>query len=190
MNDFEQFCYDTICTALAAIDTQVTPDIYALSFYMSDIDDDPRQPVLQLGYNTRTQVAQSAASASDAEEATWNYAFWLQNELTFVGEPGTQGAQLLQDLLQAKGLWYSDEDEAEHFDHCMLKAGDMTACFVDACVRVAQALHATGVIEQQFSRPVPIVVHGLEYYDAIALQTRLANPPGLTQAFEDWIASM
>lgn len=55
---------------------------------------------------------------------------------------------MLENLLQAKGLWYSDEDESEHFDRCMQKAGDITACLVDACVQVAQALHATGFIEQ------------------------------------------
>ena len=67
---------------------------------------------------------------------------------------------------------------------------DITAYFVDACVRIAQALHENGVIEQYFSRPIPILVHELEYYDEIAIQTRLANPPGLAKEFEDWIANM
>jgi hypothetical protein len=67
---------------------------------------------------------------------------------------------------------------------------DITAYFVDACIRIARALHDDRVIEQYFSRPIPIVVHELEYYEKIAVQTRSANPPGLAKEFEDWIASM
>lgn len=190
MNDFEKFCYDEICAGLASIDIRITPDIYAISFYVFDVDDDPRCPILQLGYNTRTRVAECTPSASDIEEAKWNYAFWLQNELRFVGEAGTRGGQLLKELLQTRGLWYSDEEEDADFDRCGPLASGITAYFVDASVQIARALHTNGVIERQFSGQVPIVVHELEYYDDIATQTRLANPPGLTKDFEDWIATM
>jgi hypothetical protein len=161
-----------------------------LSFFIFDQDDDPRYPMLQLGYNTLTHWKESTPSASSAEEAKWNFAFWPQNELKFIGEPETEGGQLLEEVLKARGLWYSDDDEDADFDRCMRIGSDMTAYFVDACVRIARALHDNGVIEQYFSRPIPIVVHGLEYYDKIAVQTRSANPPGLAKEFEDWIASM
>jgi hypothetical protein len=190
MNEFEQFFYSEITAALANIDTSIIPDIYALSFFIFDLDDDPRHPILQLGYNTLTHLKDRPPSASDAEEAKWNYAFWLQNELTFIGEPGTEGGQLLEELLKARGLWYSDDDEEADFDRCMRVGSDITAYFVDACIRIARALHENGVIEQRFSRPIPIIVHGLEYYDQIAVQTRSANPPGLAQEFENWIADM
>jgi hypothetical protein len=188
MNDFEQFSYNAINAALAKIDPAAIPDIYALSFYIQDQDDDPRHPVLQLGYNLRTHVAQSMPSASDAEEAKWNFAFWLQNELAFVGEPGTESGQLLEAHLKAHGLWYSDEDEEADFDRCMKIGDEITACFVGACVRIARALHEDGLIAQRFSRPIPIIVHELEYYDQIAVQTAAANPPGVAREFEDWIA--
>ncbi|MCC7700776.1 hypothetical protein IGS59_00885 [Janthinobacterium sp. GW460P] len=190
MNDFEQFSYCHICAALANIDTSTIPDIYALSFFIYDNDDDPRYPVLQLGYNTLTHLTECTPSASDAAEAKWNFAFWLQNELKYIGEPDTEGGQLLEELLKARGLWYTDEDEEADFDRCMRIGGDINAYFVDACVRIARALHENGVIEKGFSRPIPIVVHELEYYDEIAVQTRLANPPDLAKEFEDWIASM
>ena len=190
MNDFERFAYEQICTALANVDTGVGPDIYALSFYVFDIDDDPRYPVLQLGYNTLARARACAPSASSAEEAKWNFAFWLQNELKFIGEPETQGGLLLEGYLKASGLWYSDGDEEADFDQCMQIADRITSYFVEACVRIAQALHTTGVIERKFSTPIPIIVHELEYYDEIAMQTRRANPPGMTKEFENWIASM
>ncbi|WP_156401268.1 hypothetical protein [Duganella sp. Root1480D1] len=190
MNDFERFAYDEICTVLANVDTYADPDIYALSFHVFDIGDDPRYPVLQLGYNTLSQATASALSASNAEEAKWNFAFWLQNDLQFIGEPGTQGGLLLQAHLKASGIWYTDEEEDADFDQCMQTADRITAYFVEACVRIAQALHASGMIEQKFSKPIPIIVHELEYYDEIAVQTSRANPPGLTKEFENWIASM
>jgi hypothetical protein len=186
----EQFFYSEVSAALANIDTSITAGIYALSFFIYDLDDDPHHPILQLGYNTLTQLKECTPSASGAEEAKWNYAFWLQNELTFIGEPETKGGQLLEELLKARRLWYSDEDEEADFDRCMRIGSDMTAYFVDACIRIARTLHENGVIEQRFSRPIPIVLHGLEYDDRIAMQTRSANPPGLAQEFENWIADM
>jgi hypothetical protein len=193
MNDFEKLSYKKICAALADIDTSAIPDIYVLSFFVYDNNDDPRYPVLQLGYNTLKRVADSASSASSAfnvEEAKWNFAFWLQNELEFIGLPGTEDAQLLEELLKSRSLWYTDEDEEADFDRCMQIGSDITAYFVEACVRIARALHENGVIEQQFSRPIPVVVHELEYYDEIAVQTRSANPPELVKEFEDWVTRM
>lgn len=190
MNDFEQFSYEKISAALADINTSAIPDIYALSFFIYDYDDDPRYPVLQLGYNTLKQVADSTTSASSVEEAKWNFAFWLQNELEFIGVTETEEAQLLEEFLKSRSLWYTDEDEEADFDRCMRIDSDITAYFVDACVRIARALHENGVVEQQFFRPVPVVVHELEYYDEIAIQTRSANPPGLAKEFEDWTARM
>jgi hypothetical protein len=166
---------------------------------MNDFDGDPRQPVLQFGYNTRARMAECTPTegqepgwpiASSACEAKWNFAFWLQNELRFIGEPETKSGRLLAELLKGRGLWYSDEEEDADFERCEEIAGEIAGYFVEACVRIAQALHASGIIEQKFSSPIPIVVHELEYYDQIALQTRLANPPGLAQEFENWIASM
>lgn len=190
MNDFEQFAYKTMRAALAQIDAPLIGDIYALSFFIYDNDDDSRYPVLQLGYNTLQHVAQCTRLASGAEEAKWNFAFWLQNELAFVGVPETEGAHLLEEMLKARGLWYSDDDEEADFDRCMRIGSDITAYFVEACVRIARALHENGVIETQFFRPIPVVVHELEYYDEIATQTRSANPAGLTKEFEEWIASL
>jgi len=188
MHDFEKFACTEISNALARIDAAAVPDIYALSFFVDDADGDPRYPWLQLGYNTRAQATASIPpAASDAAEAKWNFAFWLQNELAFIGEPGTEGRQLLERALKAEGLWYTDEEEAGDFERCMLVADRITAYFVDACVRIAQALHASGAIAERFGHPVPIIVHELEYYDQIAIQTQAANPPGLAQEFVDWV---
>jgi hypothetical protein len=199
MNDFERFTYDEICTTLASIDTNVIPDVYVLSFYVFDLDDDPRYPILQVGYNTRSRSLACTPEegqepgwpiASAPQEAKWNFAFWLQNELRFIGEPETRGRRLLEELLKAKGLWYSDEDERADFVRCTPIATEISALFMAMCVRIARELHASGVIKDRFLQPIPIVVHELEYYGQIASQTAAANPPGLAKEFVDWVSSL
>ncbi len=199
MNEFEQHAYDVVCAALARIDAAVIPDIYALSFHVFDFDDDPRFPMLQFGFNTETQCLSSSPIdgrkpgwpvASDPAEARWNFAFWLQNELAFVGEPETQGGELFEQYLRSKSLWYTDEDDEADFDRCSELADAITPQFVAMLVHIAQRLHANGVIADLFGRTIPIIVHELEYYEQIAVQTMAANPPGAAQEFVDWVRGL
>ncbi len=53
-------------------------DIYAISLFVYDWDDDPFWPTVTLGYNTEKQYQESIAETSDEDEARWNFAFWLQ----------------------------------------------------------------------------------------------------------------
>ena len=43
--------------------------------------------ILTVGSNTSTQVEVETSAASDADEARWNYAFWLQSELGALAVP-------------------------------------------------------------------------------------------------------
>lgn len=61
-------------------------DIYVVSSFIDNEDDDPRQPTLTIGYNTETQFRRSIQHAADEAEARWNYAFWIQNPLTVIGD--------------------------------------------------------------------------------------------------------
>ena len=195
MEKFERHIYERIKQSLTTIE-DVADRIYALSFFIYDDDDDPRRPTLTFGYNTldRWEACTPAADsivlwpiASDSSEAKWNYAFWLQNEVCVIGSAGTEGAVLLQDWIQSLGLAYSDDEEEEDFERCLPLGEQITEQFVALCVRVSKALHDDGSIIGKFGRPIPIVIHELEYYDQIAEQTRRANPPGLTSEFERWV---
>jgi len=195
MEKFERHIYESVRQSLMAIE-DVADRIYALSFYIYDDDDDPRRPTLTFGYNTLDRWAECTPDAdskvawpiaSDSSDAKWNYAFWLQNEVCFIGAAGTEGAVLRQEWIQSLGLYYSDDEQAEDFERCMRLAGHITEQFVALCVQVSRALHDDGSITGKFGRPVPIIVHELEYYDEIAEQTRRANPPDLTSEFEQWV---
>ncbi|THC44168.1 hypothetical protein [Massilia sp. Mn16-1_5] len=197
MNAFEEYVHDAVKAALAHIDTAELADVYALSFYLPQAE--PREPLLQVGYNTRSRVqactpapGQSAGwpTASDAGEAAWNYAFWLQNELVWVPEPDSAGQAILEEVLKGEGLWYTDEEADDDEDGCLAIAEQIDTRFADMCAAAARALHASGAIEAMFGRAIPIIVHELEYHDRIVSLTELANPPALAGQFTAWVGSL
>ncbi|KUO02564.1 hypothetical protein [Streptomyces caeruleatus] len=59
--------------------------------------------------------------------------------------------------------------------------------FNQASVKLARHLHDAGVFENAIGKPVPVVLHELEYYDGIARRTEAASPPGLADAFTAWV---
>ncbi|MFD4478327.1 hypothetical protein ACFWPU_19790 [Streptomyces sp. NPDC058471] len=176
--------------ALASIPAADAGDIYAVSFLIDNEDDDPRQPTLTIGYNTETQARHSIRDASDQAEARWNYAFWIQNELTVVGDLTSDpaGATARQEWITALGLWYDEPTDPADWDSVIGPlAAQIEARFNQTCCQLARTLHTTGIIERSVGRPVPVIVHELEYYEAIARQTEAANPPGLADEFTSWV---
>jgi hypothetical protein len=185
--------YQSAVKALIAIPDADVPFIYAVSFYFW-YEEDGRWPALTIGYNTEARVQRALTGPSDGcfsmpsdeDEARWNYAFWLQNELAVIGDETRDpiGTELIQAWISANGLWYSGRDESAEAG----AAADQVDDYVTSLyVRTAQQLHADGMITQILGRPVPILVHELEYYDQIAELTQDANPPGLADAFTTWI---
>lgn len=104
-------------------------------------------------------------------------------------ERDPRGAAFRQQWIKEAGLWYSDDDEAHDFDAAMECGEEITARFVGLAVRLVQALHGQGVIERSFGRPVPVLIHELEYHDKIVDQNRVANPPELVADFGRWVQS-
>jgi hypothetical protein len=172
--------------AISSITAAEAKDIYVVSFFIDNEDDDPRQPVLTIGYNTEDQFRRSIADASDEAEARWNYAFWLQNDLAVIGDltRDHEGATARHRWISELGLWYDEPADPEDW---MATVGPIAAQiegnFNQACVRLARHLHDAGVIEGAIGRRVPVIVHELEYYEGIARRTEAANPPGLADDF-------
>ncbi|MGW6973711.1 hypothetical protein [Streptomyces sp. NPDC054952] len=104
--------------ALASIPAADAGDIYAVSFLIDNEDDDPRQPTLTIGYNTETQAQRSIQDASGRAEARWNYAFWIQNELTVAGDLTSDpaGATARQEWISDLGLWYDEPSDVADWD--------------------------------------------------------------------------
>lgn len=177
--------------AISSIPAGEAEDIYVVSFFIDNERDDPRQPTLTIGYNTEAQFRRSIADASDEAEARWNYAFWLQNELTVIGDltRDPDGAAARHQWISELGLWYDDEPTRP--EEWMKTVGPTAALieanFNQACVQLARDLHNDGVIKSAIGKPVPVVLHELEYYEAIARRSEAANPPGLADDFTTWV---
>jgi len=149
-------------------------DIYVVSFFVYDQEDDPRKPTVTIGFNTEADVA---AWGGD-EESRWNYAFWRHNQLAIICDTNADpaGAELREAWARQEGLWYDlQPDEDAIFNE---RGKPLTKAFVQLLVGVVQRLHQ-GDIERIFGRPVPVFIHELEYYDEIATQNLAANPAGV-----------
>ena len=124
-------------------------DIYAVSLYVFDEEDDPCRPVAVLGYNTERQVQKSLPEASDEQEARWNYAFWIQNAEMCLGQGDT--AEDIKAWITEQGLWDSEDE--------------ITPKFVEFLVAIVQDIHASGLLKDKFGEEIPILIHELEYYE-------------------------
>jgi len=177
-------------------------DIYVVSLLVQDEEDDPMRPTLTVGWNTETRV-EFALTASpehrlnpwwipaDEAEARWNYAFWLQNG-SQIGDSRTDefGCALRTSWLTTQRMAAGGTTHRRRGLRRFINVGEQaTQLFVDLCVEEAQRLHQDGTIASVFGRPIPVLVHELEYYDAIAAQARAANPSGLADEFIAWVES-
>lgn len=185
--------------AMDALDTlppAERADTYVVSFWVDDEDDEPRLPVLRIGTNSESKVRESTPGstdvarwpiASDPAEARWNFAFWLQNVLTTIGgSADPEGRAIIENYFAGLGLAYEDDD----FSDEAIEVGErMTAAFVAACLESARRLHGNA-LPAIFGNDLPVVVHELEYGDAIAEQNRSCNDPDLVAGLTQWIGAM
>ena len=164
---FEDYAKDYIVRALEQTPADVVADVYVVSLYVSDEEDDPRLPTVTVGFNTEAHVAETTDDASDADEARWNFAFWLQNELGILGgtERDPEGAALREEWIRGLGLWYSDEEEDPDFDAAMETGEQITSRFVQLIVVITQQLHA----DEAFTRRVYIHTKDIPRFDDIDL---------------------
>ncbi|MBQ8961747.1 MAG: hypothetical protein IJ071_11140 [Ruminococcus sp.] len=168
-----------------SISTWTDTDIYAVSLYVYDDNDDPCKPTVTLGYNTESQVRSELDKgfASDEEEARWNFAFWLHNDFFVFGEGET--AETVKDWIKNSGLPYFEEGELS-LEEAFERASEVTKAFVSVLIEVVKELHQEKVLTRKFGKELPILIHELEYYDEIAEQNIKANGRELVEDFAEW----
>ncbi|MTG96558.1 MULTISPECIES: hypothetical protein [Myroides] len=184
------YLFKKVERAIAAIANEKMEDIYALSFWKDNDNDDPRCPVIYISYNTASQVIAEQNNASDTMEAKWNFAFWLQDEIETLGGEDN----VLQQFIKDSGWYYTDDEQEEAED--LEEEGDDTAyraicakdeqvqkAFMEVIISIVQELHQSNLLKEKLGKDIPVIIHELEYYDLPLSWTKQANPPYLIEEF-------
>jgi len=175
MSALEDHLYDVAREAFDRIPEEERPQTYAGSFFTYDEDDDPRYPTVAVGYVTEN------ASLGDDLESRWNLFAPPQLAIAFAASVDPEGAAIRDAWAREHGYWYELEPgESPTFNE---RGEAFTQAFVAAEIEVVRRLHAAGDVVRVFGRPIPVLIHELEYYEAIAEQNIAANPPGLVDDF-------
>jgi hypothetical protein len=170
--------------ALRRVPAAAAHDVYVASLFVSDEHDDPTRPTAAVGYNTEAAVAAATARGADPTEARWCYEHWLQNDLgTLAGETSDPvGARL-------RARWLGDLAARDGVTPVHEHGDEINDAFMALLAGVVRGLHDDGVVLMAFGRPVPVLIHGLEYDVGTLRHNRRANPGGLAEPFADWLNS-
>ncbi|MFD9503365.1 hypothetical protein [Streptomyces sp. NPDC060035] len=153
--------------------------IYAVTFRIDSVDQDPRFPYVAIGYTTEADAAEATEKASDSWEARWSYAFFPETGLEGVRVVGRDpdGAESHRREAESRGIWYEDDDEPHDRDERLVE------WFYEVCVETARHLHESGRIVQVLGRPVPVILYDMFDPDAMFRLTSDANPAALVTEF-------
>jgi hypothetical protein len=190
MEKLKEYIKQQWFTVYKSLSPEALNDIYVFSFFMYDDDDDPRRPTLTIGYNTLSNYHAQIKFASDKNEAKWNYAFWLQNQLANIGtQEDNVGRHLINDSIIENKHSYTDEEANNSFDACMEIGEQIAKNFVDLLVQIVQETHVSKLTK------LPILIHELEYYEVIRDevirdQNIAANGEERVKEFTQWINNL
>lgn len=186
MMDIEKILYNKVKSEMLNWDEE---GIYAISFFVYsnesyEFKNFSNVSTWSIGYNTESDCE----GAGPLDEERWNYAFWRQNEIGIIDidEPNECTEALYQ--------WYAEqgienigfEDVENMYDEeCNYIGKGPVGHYelIGIAANVAQKLQEEGFVIQQFKKPIPIIIHGLEcaWYDMEA--TQKANPNGEADIF-------
>lgn len=173
MTDIKSILYNKIKSIISEWNDDGT---YAISFFVYSNEDYKYRcfenvSSFAISYNTE----EFCEGAGRYDEERWNYAFWSQDE-TMIIDPDTPDS-----AIDALYNWYEENeihnlgyesDEEVNNDKGPVGHYEL----VNFAADIANKLQSEGFIKAKFGKPVPIIVHGLEYewYDIEA--TKKANP--------------
>jgi hypothetical protein len=182
---FARHAHAFVEAALRRIAPATADDAYVASLFVSDERDDPTRPTAAVGYNTEAAVAAAVARGVDPAAARWSYEHWLQNDLgTLAGERSDKvGARL-------RATWLGELAARDGVTPFREHGEDIADAFMALLAGVVGELHRDGVVAEVFGRPVPVLIHGLEYDATTARHSLRANPEGLADAFAGWVNSL
>lgn len=171
------------------ISTWTEADIYAISFFVYS-----NEAFVYKGHSNVTEFCVSYNTENDCvgtgelSEERWNYAFWRQNETTIIeANNENEGMRILFEWYEENGI---DNIGYENYDSCynndMQYIGKGPVGYYELLLEitaVAKKLQDSGFIKSKFGKPIPIIIHDLEYPWYIIEATKKANSNGEANTF-------
>lgn len=177
MIDMEHMLYEKVMNVMSTWDEK---DIYAVSFFVESngafwFRDYCNVSGFSISYNTESDCE----GAGIHSEERWNYAFWRQNESVII-EPSDNSPemQMLFDWYAENGIENIGEESSDWENG---PAGYKE--LVDLVANVAFRIQQEGFLKKRFGRPIPIIIHDLEYIGCTLKATEYANPNGEADDF-------
>lgn len=171
------------------ISTWTETDIYAISFFVYS-----NESFIYMGHSNVTEFCVSyntendCAGTGELSEERWNYAFWRQNETPIIeANDENEGMRMLFEWYKENGI---DNIGYENYDSCydneMRYIGKGPVGYYELLsevTAVAKKLQDSGFIKNKFGKPIPIIIHDLEYPWYIIEATKKANSNGEANMF-------
>lgn len=172
MTNLEQVLYDRVRNVMLTWDEE---DIYAVSFFiysneMFRFRDYDNVSTFAVSYNTEADCE----GAGIHSEERWNYAFWRQNEHPIIeADDNCPEMQLLFDWYREQGIENIGEETGD-WENGPVGYKEL----VKLAAKVARRFQDEGFLMQKFGKPIPIIIHDLEYCECTLKATEFANPKG------------
>lgn len=171
------------------ISTWTEADIYAISFFVYS-----NEAFVYKGHSNVTEFCVSYNTENDCvgtgelSEERWNYAFWRQNETPIIkANNENEGMRILFEWYEENGI---DNIGYENYDSCYDNdkqyIGKSPVGYYELLLEitaVAKKLQDSGFIKSKFGKPIPIIIHDLEYPWYIIEATKKANSNGEANMF-------
>ena len=186
MIDLCGFIEKQVCTIISGWDEA---DIYAISFFVES-----NESYEYKGYSNVTEFHISYNTERDCKglgeisEERWNYAFWRQNEIPIFE---TDNKNEWMDILFC---WYKEqgisnigyENYDMSYDNEMRYIGKGPIGYYELLLQithVAKKIQDNGFIKRKFGKPIPIIIHDLEYSWYTIEATKVTNSNGEADMF-------
>jgi len=186
MINLQAYIEKQVCDVISAWNEA---DIYAVSFFVYS-----NEVYEYKGYSNVTEFCVSYNTESECygmgelSEERWNYAFWRQNEIPIIkADNENEGMEILFAWYKEHGvrnIGYENYDTC--YDNEMRYIGKGPVGYYELLSEitdVAKKLQDSGFVKNKFGRPIPIIIHDLEYSWYVIEATRKANPNGEADIF-------
>lgn len=147
---------------------------------MEYYNDNPYEPTITFGYNSIKNYEKSCKE-TDEQEAKWNYAFWLQNEIFILGLNETK--DVVKKWFIKNHLGYKSYEEFFSGNINDRLCSKIDKKIKKEIIEAIKEIQNSNIIKNQFNKEIPIIIHELEYTNELAKLNKKANGKTLVKEF-------